>query len=156
MWFVSLWFSWVAQSLQRRHNERDGVPSDYSTVCPGADQREHQSSASLPLWGEPTGCYFCPKSTRKQNTAFNCVCSILFKLIFGRLTWCLNSGSKYEMWSSDLSLTTKYNNWLEETMTFITSRQVQKAQRFAGGIFQCVSLDDLNFAEVCFLKFNWH
>ena len=39
-------------SLQWHHNERDGVSNHgvsivYSTVCSGADQRRHQSSASL-------------------------------------------------------------------------------------------------------------
>ena len=34
-------------SLQRRHSEHDGVSNVYSTVCPGAYQRQHQSSASL-------------------------------------------------------------------------------------------------------------
>ena len=40
-------------SLQWRHNERDGVSNHQcigffcSTVCSGADQRKHQSSASL-------------------------------------------------------------------------------------------------------------
>ena len=43
--------SLLAHPLQWRHNERDGV-SNYqsivcSTVCSGADQRKHQSSASL-------------------------------------------------------------------------------------------------------------
>ena len=35
------------QSLQRSHNERDGVSIASSTVCSGADHRKHQSSAPL-------------------------------------------------------------------------------------------------------------
>ena len=41
---------WIAFSLQWLHNGRDGVTSIaivYSTVYSGADQRKHQSSASL-------------------------------------------------------------------------------------------------------------
>ena len=45
-------FEWVAVSLQWRHNGRDGVWNHsltivYATVYLGADQRKHQSSASL-------------------------------------------------------------------------------------------------------------
>ena len=53
-------------SFQWRHNERDGVSNHkrlnivYSTVCSGADQRKHQSPASLALWGESTGERWIP------------------------------------------------------------------------------------------------
>ena len=41
-----------AETLQWRHNEREGVSNHqrhdvYSTVCPGADRRKHQSSEPL-------------------------------------------------------------------------------------------------------------
>ena len=48
-------------SFKWRHNERDGVSDHkrldivYSTVCSGADQRKHESLASLALWGKSTG-----------------------------------------------------------------------------------------------------
>ena len=45
--------------LQWRHNECDSVSNHltiaYSTVYSGADQRKHQSSVALPLYGEFTG-----------------------------------------------------------------------------------------------------
>ena len=44
--------------LQWRHNERDGVPSVYA----GADQRKHQSSASLAFVGEFTGDRWIPRT----------------------------------------------------------------------------------------------
>ena len=49
----SLWLlHWHWDPLQWRHNGRDGVSNHqrldfYSIVCSGADQRKHQSSASL-------------------------------------------------------------------------------------------------------------
>ena len=39
--------TWFHDTSQWRHNERDGVTIVYSTVHSGADQRKHQSSASL-------------------------------------------------------------------------------------------------------------
>ena len=46
------WRTWVNESrdsttLQWRHNGRDGVPNHQPPVCLSADQRTHQSSASL-------------------------------------------------------------------------------------------------------------
>ena len=41
-----------------------GVLIVYSTVCSGVDQRKHQSSASLSLWGEFTGDRLIPRSHR--------------------------------------------------------------------------------------------
>ena len=35
-----------SESLQWRHNQRDSVPIIFSTACPGADQRKHQSTAT--------------------------------------------------------------------------------------------------------------
>ena len=45
-----LWYGIIALSLSRRYNGRyqiTGVSIVYSTVCSDADQRKHQSSASL-------------------------------------------------------------------------------------------------------------
>ena len=39
-----------------------GVLIVYSTVCPGVDQRKHQSYASLSVWGEFTGDRWIPRS----------------------------------------------------------------------------------------------
>ena len=44
--------------FQWHHNEHDGITSIlvvYSTICSGADQRKHQSCASLAFVGEFTG-----------------------------------------------------------------------------------------------------
>ena len=56
-------------SLQWRHNGRDGVSVVCSTVCSGADERKHQSSASLAFmrgihqW--PVGSHLKGPVTRK-------------------------------------------------------------------------------------------
>ena len=52
LYLWSVGFSHLVKSLHWRHNDRDGVSNYqptivYSTVYSGADQRKHQSSASL-------------------------------------------------------------------------------------------------------------
>ena len=61
-----------------------GVWSVYSTVCSGADQRKHQSSASLALWGESTGDRWIPHKapvTRKMFPFDDVIMSIGVLLI---------------------------------------------------------------------------
>ena len=57
----------LVASLQWRHNERHGVSMVCSTVCSCADQRKHQSSTSLALWGEFTGDHWIPRTKGQQS-----------------------------------------------------------------------------------------
>ena len=64
----TIFAAWV--TLQWRHNEPmasqiTSLAIVYSIVYSVADQRKHQSSATLPLWGEFTGDRWIP--TQKDN-----------------------------------------------------------------------------------------
>ena len=51
-------------SLRWRHNECNcGLSIVYSTVCSGTDQRRHQSSVTVALWGEFTGDRWIPRTS---------------------------------------------------------------------------------------------
>ena len=115
------------QTLQWRHNEPDGILNHrrlivYSTVCSGADQRKHQSSASLTFAGNSpvTGEFPAQRASNAENvsiwwrhhalgtgnagiygnTGHNCCRWWLFTILWSCIDWLLNWGSsKKRKWN---------------------------------------------------------
>ena len=79
-----------------------GVLIVYSTVCSGVDQRKHQSSASLSVWGEFTGDRWIPRShwwipRTKASDAEHV--SIWWCHHENKKYWCRRWVILHEMWS---------------------------------------------------------